>query len=150
MRLRSQKRMGTSKSLTLTKAFAHYSARLKNVRWAYSAISADDKLIVACWSRYLKDQPDGREHYQVNDLSQWTSNPLGKKLLQQHLKQALDAKLRVRMVRVNTADHDAPIAGVDGSKLAKTIHVADEMIGRVIQATPQGFTIEFKREGNPY
>jgi hypothetical protein len=40
------------KKLTLTAAFAYYGAKLKNTRWAYSAIADDGALVFSCWSAY--------------------------------------------------------------------------------------------------
>jgi len=133
------------KSLSLTEAFARYNAKLRNVRWAYSAIATDGSLVISCWDQYLSEKPGGILCYDVTDFSQWTSNPNGKKLLQQHLSQALKRGLRVRMVHVITADRKAVVAGVDGSKLEKTITVREELLGTVINLTSKRFTIDFKK-----
>jgi len=132
------------KSLSLTRAFALYNARLRNVRWAYSAI-ADGPLVLSCWDQYLSEKPGGILRYDVTDFSQWSSNPKGKKLLRQHLTEALDGGLSVRMVRVITADPKAVVAGVDGSKLKKTITAPKEFVGKVIRLTSQRFIIDFRK-----
>src|SRR5437763_16486399 len=115
------------KSLSLTRAFARYNAKLRNVRWAYSAISRTDRsLVISCWDQYLSNNRDGVFRYDVTDFSRWTSNPNGKKLLREHLTHALRAGLRVRMVHVTTEDRTAVVAGVNGSKLKKTITFREE------------------------
>ena len=133
------------KLLSLTKAFARYNARLRNVRWAYSAIASDGSLVLSCWDQYLSEKPGGVLRYDVTDFSQWSSNPNGKKLLRQHLTQALEGGLRVRMVRAITADPRAVVAGVDGSKLKKTITAPEEFVGRVIDLTGKRFIIDFRK-----
>ena len=70
------------KSLSLTRAFARYNAKLRNVRWAYSAISTTDgSVVISCWDQYLSNERGGILRYDVTDFSRWTSNPNGKKLL---------------------------------------------------------------------
>lgn len=120
------------KTMTVTKAFAHYGAKLKNVRWAYSALADDGgSLVLSCWQQYLTSLPNGVLRYEVNDFSQWSSK-LGKSLLQDHLKQTVDSTLPVRMVLATTMDPKAVGAGVDGSKIPKTFRlVRDDLIGKV-------------------
>jgi hypothetical protein len=133
------------KSLTLTKAFAHYSAKLKNVRWAYSAIVPNGPMVVSCWSGYLRPKGTSGFRYEVNDFSRWSSNPIGKKLLKEHLSQALRGGLQVRMVLAEQENPKAVIAGVDGSKIRKTIRVRDDLVGSVVELTDKRFVIDFRK-----
>ncbi len=133
------------KTITLTKGFAHYGARLKNFRWAYSARADDGSLVLSCWQQYLTPLRNGLLRYEVNDFSLWTSKN-GKSLLLEHLKQAVDSKLPVRMVLATTVDRKAVVAGVDGSKIPKTFRLwRDDLIGKVVEVTSERFIIDFRR-----
>lgn len=133
------------KTITLTKAFAHYGAKLKNVRWAYSAFADDGSLVLSCWQRYLTPLPNGVFRYAVNDFSRWSSKA-GKSLLQDQLKQAVDRKVQVGMVLATTVDQDAVVAGVDGSKIPKTFRLwRDDPTGKVVGVTSDRFIVDFRR-----
>ena len=83
------------RQLRITEAFAKYGAKLRNQKWSYPAFAEDNSLVLCCWQRYLTKNPDGSYRYEVNDFAEWTANPLGKALLVDHLKRAIDGNLRI-------------------------------------------------------
>ena len=70
---------------------------------------------------------------------------MGKKLLKEHLSQALRDGLQVRMVLAEQENPKAVIAGVDGSKIRKTIRVQDDLVGSVVELTDKRFVIDFRK-----
>ncbi len=85
------------KKLTLTDAFANYGAKLKNTRWACSAIADDGALVISCWQHFLKSYDNGHKRYH-DHLSRWLGNHQGRNLLAKHLKMAIEDNLQVRLV----------------------------------------------------
>jgi hypothetical protein len=128
--------------LTLTAAFAYYGAKLKNTRWAYSAIANDGALVISCWERFLKTHIDGHKRYE-DHLSRWDSNRLGKKHLADHLRQAVEGNLSVRLV---VATLDSPTESVigDASSHPKTFSIEKDLVGKVIEFDGDAFVIEFR------
>lgn len=126
--------------LTLTKAFAHYGATLRNVQWAVSDI-ADDHLVVSLWAHKFRKIAPGVLAYK-DRLSRW-SGP-GNTLFQQHLQQAVRDKLLVQVVMVRTNDTEAVDQGVDASTISKRFFVRDDLIGQVTRYDGDDFLIEFK------
>jgi putative restriction endonuclease len=126
--------------LTLTAAFAHYNAELKNVRWASSAIAKDGSLVVSCWHHFLESVEGGFRY--EDHLSRWPIGHAGRNLLAVHLKQALTSDLPVRLV---LATLDEPKKWVSGaaSPLPKTFSTHDNVLGRVVEFDGNAFTIKF-------
>ena len=116
------------KKLTYTEAFAYYGAKLKNTRWAYSAIAGDDSLVISCWERFLHTDVYGHKHYK-DHLSRWHSNHPGKNLLTDHLRLAIEGNLRVRLI----------VAKVD-----ETFTIEKDFVGKVVEFDGDAFEIEFR------
>jgi hypothetical protein len=127
-----------------TEAFAEFGATLRNPRWAYSAIAQDGSLVLSCWARYLCEQPDGVLRYQIDDFKQWTSNAPGKSLLTQHLRQAQDDGLPVRMVLVTTTPVHAKVAGVSGTKVKKRFKPRHDLVGSVVEFAAERVVVDFR------
>jgi hypothetical protein len=130
------------KNLTLTAAFANYGAKLKNTRWAYSAIADDGALVFSCWSDHLKSINEGHLRYD-DRLSRWDSNHQGKNLLVKHLKMAIDGNLPVRLV-VATPDNRKERVSGDASSIPKTFSIMNNLIGKVVEFDGDTFTIEYR------
>ena len=130
------------KKLTLTAAFAYYGAKLKNTRWAYSAIADDGALVFSCWSDHLKSIDEGHMRYD-DRLSRWASNHQGKNLFVKHLKMAIDGKLPVRLVVAKVVDRKERVSG-DASSLSKTFSVVNNLVGKVVEFDGDAFAIDFR------
>lgn len=129
------------KNLTLTSAFATYGAKLKNARWAFSAIASDGSLVLSCWHHFLKSYLDGHQRYE-DQLSRWQSNTPGKQLLVEHLRLAVAKNLPVRMV-VATLEDPREQTNEDASALRKTFTVHKNMIGKVVEYDGNRYVIDF-------
>lgn len=128
--------------LTLTEAFAHYGATLRNVQWAVSDI-ANGHLVVSLWAHKFRKAVDGIMPYE-DRLSRWSG--AGNSLFRQHLEQAYQDKLPVRAVIVRAEDPDAVDYGVDASTIKKSFSVRPELVGRVSKYDGDEFVIEFRRK----
>ena len=130
------------KKLTYTEAFAYYGAKLKNTRWAYSAIAGDDSLVISCWERFLHTDVYGHKHYK-DHLSRWHSNHPGKNLLTDHLRLAIEGNLRVRLIVAKVDDPTESVSG-DASSLPKTFTIEKDFVGKVVEFDGDAFEIEFR------
>jgi hypothetical protein len=134
--------------MTETEAYAYFGATLKNLRWAYSAIAKKPKsLILSCWERYMTQDASGNVRYEVKNFQRWkASNPRGKLLLEEHLKQAYKDRLPVHMVVAVTEDPGTGIVvGVTGTDLDPTFSVRDDLVGKVVEFDTGRFVIDFTK-----
>jgi len=137
--------------LTLTKAFADYGAVLKNARWACSAIAKDGSLVFSCWDHFLRPQPGGSLRYE-DALSRWRGNVLGREVLREQLKQALESNLRVRLVIASLKEPSImakahSLSRTDASIWPKTFSTRKDLVGRVAEFNGDRFVIDYHREG---
>ena len=133
------------KKLTLTAAFAGYGAKLKNPRWACSAIANDGAFVISCWQHlFVKRNVDGRKRYE-DHLSRWRGNHQGRNLLADHLKKAFDGGLPVRLIIATLDDpKDSKDATGDASSLPKTFSIEANLVGKVVEFDGNdAFAIEF-------
>jgi putative restriction endonuclease len=128
--------------LTFTAAFACYGAKLINTRWAFSAIANDGSFIISGWQHFLKSSVDGQKRYE-DRLSRMLSNHMGKKLLANHLRIAIEGDLPVRLVIATLDDPKESLAG-DASLLRKTFSIDENLVGKVIEFDGDKFAIEFR------
>ena len=105
-------------NLSLSEAFAEYGARLINSQWAVSAMT-DDGIVMSCWAHYFK-RGDGGMCYE-DTLSRWSGNTAGNKLCGQHLADAFNNKLPVRLVIATACDTEVVDSGNDASKVKEDI-----------------------------
>ncbi|MFZ3018621.1 MAG: hypothetical protein WA056_09225 [Gallionella sp.] len=131
-------------NLGFVEAFAKFGAKLDNPMWAVSAIANDNALVISCWAHYFKSGGSGVVRY-VDSLSRWGGNELGNKLLENHLSNAFAEKLPVRMVVATAENPDTVEREHDASKVKKTFHVRDDIVGRVTDFDGDNFVIEFRR-----
>jgi hypothetical protein len=80
--------------LTLTEAFAHYGAKLRNVQWTVSDI-ADGRLVVSLWAHKFRKAADGVMPYE-DRRSRWSG--AGNNSFRRHLEQAFRDQFPVRDV----------------------------------------------------
>lgn len=125
-------------------AFAKFGAKLDNPMWAVSAIANDGALVISCWAHYFKRGAKGVLRYEDN-LARWNGNELGNNLLRAHLTLAFKEKLPVRMVVATTIQTEEVDSGRDASKLKKTFHVRDDVMGNLTEFDGDKYVIVFRR-----
>jgi hypothetical protein len=134
-------------SMTLSRAFNVYGARLANIRWANSAIAGDGAVVMSCWKPFLDISEPGVLRYR-DALSRWRGpNPVGADLLGKHLGQALEQDLPVRLV-IATAEDAAAIDRGDTSKVTE-FHAKKTHTGRVLEYDGDKFIVEFRVPRGP-
>ncbi len=117
---------------TLTEAFRKFGAEPTNKNWSVSAISASNELIVSCWNHkdYLFRSGDALVYR--DQLSRWPGS-LGNDKLKEHLVDAWDRKLPVRLVQSSPDDPVTAKAliesGADASVIKKHFHARTDLIG---------------------
>jgi len=132
------------KSLGFVEAFAKFGAKPDNQMWAVSAIAADGSLVLSCWAHYFRRGDAGVLLY-GDRLSRWSGNSLGNALLKGHLAKAVSEKLPVRMVVASTTETEQVDHGHDASKVKKTFHIRDDLVGAVTLFDGDNYLIEFRR-----
>ncbi|MBL8279058.1 MAG: hypothetical protein JNL93_20350 [Pelomonas sp.] len=130
--------------LGFVEAFAKFHAKPANQMWAVSALADDGALVISCWAHLCK--PSGKGVLAYSDyLSRWGNNELGAKLLKAHLADAIARGLPVRMVVATTTETEFVDQGNDASKVKKTFHVREDVVGRVAFFDGDHYIIEFRR-----
>jgi hypothetical protein len=81
----------------------------------------------------------------ADSLSRWGNNESGANLLRTHLQAAVARSLPVRMVVATTSETDFVDQGNDASKVKKTFHVREDVIGRVASFDGDNYVIEYRR-----
>src|SRR5258708_12699967 len=128
------------KKLTFTGAFASYGAVPKNARWSCSAIAKDGALVFSGWKHLLHRYIDG--HYLYKDeLSRWGLTSPGARLLSDHLTQALENDLSLKLVLATAHDPNDILPHKDASKVQKTFSLRDDLVGRVVSFDGDSFVI---------
>lgn len=130
--------------LGMKQAFGHYKAELENPMWAVSSIAADGSLVVSCWTKYFGGGEPGVMRY-TDQLSRWGNNKPGNNLLREHLTVAREKQLPVRLIMVRPENEDELEGVVDASKIKKTFHIRDEVVGTVVSFDGDTFIIDFRR-----
>lgn len=125
-------------------AFAKFGAKPVNPMWAVSAIAEDGALVLSCWAHHCKSGGKGVLVY-TDCLSRWGGNEMGCNLLRSHLEHAVAADLPVRMVVATTTETEFVDQGHDASKVKKTFHVREEIVGRVVSFDGDNYIIEYRR-----
>lgn len=131
-------------TLGFVEAFAKCKAKLDNPMWAVSAIAEDGTFVLSGWSQYFKSGGRGVLLYE-DSLSRWVGNDLGNKLLESHLSKAFAEALPVRMVVATAENPDAVEREHDASKIKKTFHVLENMVGCVTKFDGNNYVIELRR-----
>ncbi len=129
-------------NLTITGAFAKYGAKLANPKLAVSSIADDGSLVVSCWSHCF--DRGGLRWYEDN-LLRWDGNAAGTNLMREHLRQAYDGGLRVRLIIATSLDAGYVDSGPSGSKVTKKYHVRPDVVGQVTEFDGDRFVIEFEK-----
>ena len=130
--------------MAFVESFQFFNATLANPQWAYSAKSADGSLVISCWAHKLKLQ-SGVLRYE-DYLSRWNVNAPGKNLLREHLQEALDAQLPVRLVVATAQDPTVIDRGETATGMKNTFHPKPEVVGKVVLFDGENFSLEFRRD----
>ena len=117
-------------------AFKSYGATLVNRQWAVSAV-IDGAVVMSLWQHKFKQ---GRLY--KDELSRWSGH--GNNLFRQHLQQAWDEKLPVRLVVAVSSDPAAIDRGEDASDIPKHFSIQPDWIGEIETFTGDEFTIRFR------
>jgi hypothetical protein len=133
----------TMTKLSLTAAFASYDAKLKNVRWASSAIAEDGSLVLSCWRHFFEPERGGHKRYE-DHLSRWPANHPGRNLLADHLRKAIAGDLSVRLVVATLDEPDKWVSG-EASPLRKRFSTEPNSIGKVVEFDGNSFAVEFRQ-----
>jgi hypothetical protein len=129
--------MDSSKKLGIAAAFKAYGAKLKNARWAVSAIAEDGSLVMSCRETYLR-KGDKCLAY-IDSLSRWAEgSQSGQELLRTHLTDGLGQSLPVRLVVAHSA-------AAGGPRTSEWFHVRPDLVGQVVLFDGDQFRIEFRK-----
>ena len=131
--------------MNFTEAFLSYGAKLANAQWAYSAEAPDGSIVLSCWAHRLK-YSQGTLIYR-DYMSRWNVNAPGKNLLKQHLSQAFEKKLAVRLVIATTNRPEVIDRGETATGLENSFHAKPEAIGRVTAYDGENFEVVFAKSG---
>jgi hypothetical protein len=137
--------------MKMTEAFAEYGATLVNPQWACSAIAEDGSVVVSLWQQFFAPIPGGKG-WRYEDSFAWDVSPKGQTLLREHLRQAMDSSLPIRVVIVSPKNHENKKdiqAKKPANKIPKTFDVKKTWIGKVVEVTEERFVIDFETSGKP-
>jgi hypothetical protein len=123
-------------SLSLLDAFRKFGSEPSNRLRSLSAMSTDGAMVLNCSYAYFGRPGRGVLRYE-DRLSREVVASRYTELLSQHLMQARDGELPVRMV-VTT-----PVVGE--SKCSRSFHVRTDLIGKVVKFDGDHFIIDFTR-----
>ena len=119
----------------LFEAFASFGARPRNRLRDRSAIATDGALVLGCSSPYFRHPGPGVLRYE-DALSRDSIDRTSAALLGEHLTQARDGQLPVRMVVIAEADFGKP---------RTRIFARHDVIGRVVDFDGDKYAVDFKR-----
>jgi len=143
--------------MNLTEAFRRFRAKPRNIRYDVTAISDTDPPELVCalyghwrgWMRRRDDLPANVREYR-DDLRLWGGKSPSIPEVREHLRQAFEEGLTVRLIIATLLNPDKDLAtvdaGSDGSEAAKDFDPRPEMIGRVIEFDGEVFCIRFERK----
>ena len=130
--------------MNMTSAFALYGAKIKNPRWAVSAIATDGALVLSCWAHYFKTAQPGTMRYS-DRLSRWSeANAAGSDLCRTHLLKAQDEGLDIRLVIATTKDERTVDAG-SGAAVKADFAARRTHTGRVVEFDGDQLVVDFSR-----
>ena len=130
--------------MNMTSAFALYGAKIKNPRWAVSALATDGALVLSCWAHYFKTAQPGTMRYS-DRLSRWSeANAVGSDLCREHLEKAQAESLPIRLVIATTKD-EATVDGGTGATVKADFTARRTHIGHVVEFDGDELVVDFVR-----
>jgi hypothetical protein len=125
-------------SLSLQEAFATFGGKPANRLHSVSAIAAGGaEMILGCSATRFRHPARGILRYE-DTLTRETDHPAEMQSLGQHLTQARDGNLPIRMIVIT----EKPEAT---GKVSREIHVRVDLVGKVIEFDGERFVIDFVR-----
>jgi hypothetical protein len=123
--------------LNLVDAYAKFGAKPENRLHGLSAIASDGTMVLSCTPPYFLRPGRGVLRYE-DRLSREADESASKTLLGQHLTRARDENLVVRMVVLTNLTPP-------GGKPSRTIHVREDLVGKVTLFDGDHFIVDFTR-----
>ena len=127
-------------TIGLAEAFRKYDAVLRNVQWSVSAWAPDGSLVVSLWAHHYRAGPGKSAEYS-DRVSRW-SGP-GNDEFRQSLAKAYELKSPIRLVIAQTEDTAHVESGADASKVKKSFHVREDLIGKVVEYDGDTYVMRF-------
>jgi len=139
----------------LTKSYAKYGAKPKNVQWSCSAIADDGAIVISCWntkgkqfgSCNLEKLTDGGKiigYRYTDDLSLWKGNTAGSNEVREYINLAVAEDRPVRFVLVTCLDDLGKWAQAENmAGMQKKFHVKPQLEGRVVEFESDRYVVEF-------
>lgn len=125
-------------NLKLADAYARYGAKIPRGQPALSAIAADGAVVISCRSpKFARTRRDVLRY--EDSISTDESGARHKTLLGEHLVQARDSDLAVRLVIVTPPKGSAP----------RMISVRPDLVGKVTEFDGDRFVVDFERIVKP-
>jgi hypothetical protein len=129
-------------NLSLQEAFAIFGGKPANRLHSVSAMStAGAEMILGCSAKRFTHPKPGVLRY-ADALTRETERPAEMQSLGEHLTQARDGNLPIRMV-VITENADA------AGKVTRGIHVRQDLVGKIVEFDGERFVIDFVRSVVP-
>lgn len=128
--------------IALADAFGKYGAVLRNVQWSVSAWAPDGSLVVSLWAHHYRAGPGKSAEYS-DRVSRW-SGP-GNEEFRRNLAKAHKQKSPIRLVIAQTEETAHVESGADASKVKKSFHVREDLIGQVVEYDGDTYVIRFSR-----
>jgi hypothetical protein len=130
-------------NLSLLEAFATFGGKPANRLHSISAIaSGGAEMILGCSASRFRHPARGILRYE-DTLSREADHPTEMQSLGQHLTQARDGNLPIRMIVIT----ERPEAAT--GKVSREIHVRVDLVGKLIEFDGERYVIDFVRNVEP-
>jgi hypothetical protein len=129
-------------SLSLAEAFVKLGGKVGNRLHGRSAIAADGAMILSCSAGRYGHPAPGVLRYE-DHLSRDPDHPAETAALGEHLALARDGELPIRMIVVTRNAADA------NGRTTQTIHIRNDLVGKVIKFDGDAFIVDFRRASQP-
>ena len=117
---------------TLTRAFAHYDATLKNVQWSMSAWMPDHQyLVVSLWAHHCRKGELPRTLEFEDSASRWHGP--GNVEFRRNLEEAYQDNRPLRLIIAYAEDEAKVKSGASANKTKKTYEVREDLYGQILK-----------------
>lgn len=123
-------------NLNLAEAFVKLGGKAANRLHSMSAMAADGAMILSCSKSRFGHPARGVLRYD-DRLSRDSSRPAELQSLGEHLAQARDGKLPIRMIVIT----ETPVP--NGGKPTRNIHVRKDLVGKVVEFDGDHYVVDF-------
>jgi hypothetical protein len=125
-------------NLSLVDAFARFGAKPANRLRALSAIASDGSVVLSCSHTLFGHPSQGVLRYE-DKLSREGLENKDNVSLGQHLTQARDASLPIRMVVMTS------LLNASTAKTTRSFHVRPDLVGKIVKFDGDHYVIDFTR-----